>query len=301
MKLRAAVAAFACALALFVLTIAGPARAAASPRDAMLVSTAWLAEHASDQGLVILHVGSPDNYAEHIPGARLVRLSDISMSGDAGTLEMLSEPALRLQLAGLGISDHSRIVVYYADVPQAATRVVFTLDAAGLGAQTTLLDGGLAAWKREGRPLTAEVPTAHVGTLSPLKMRKDAIVDAKFVQDHVKAPGYSVIDARIPAFYDGTQTGGSKDNPHKTGHIAGAKNVPITTLTDEKSNIQSAAALQAAFEKAGVKKGDKLIVYCHIGQQASGILFAARTLGYDAMLYDGSFEDWSKRDLPVEK
>ncbi|MCC6912361.1 MAG: sulfurtransferase [Rhodospirillaceae bacterium] len=293
MTLRAAVA----ALALFVLTAA----TAPAPRDAMLVSTSWLAEQADNPNLVILHVGSSDSYARHIPGARLVRLSDISMSSDAGTLEMLSEQALRLRLAGFGIGDRSRIVVYYAEAPQQATRVVFTLDAAGLGAQTSLLDGGMAAWEREGRPLTAETPADHIGSLSPLKMKKDAVVDAKFVQDHMKAPGYAVIDARIPAFYDGTQTGGSKENPHKTGHIAGAKNVPITALTDAASKISSSAALEALFAKAGVKRGDKLIVYCHTGQQASGIVFAARTLGYDAMLYDGSFEDWSKRDLAVEK
>lgn len=293
MTLRAAVA----ALALFVLTAA----TAPAPRDAMLVSTSWLAEQADNPNLVILHVGSSDSYARHIPGARLVRLSDISMSSDAGTLEMLSEQALRLRLAGFGIGDRSRIIVYYAEAPQQATRVVFTLDAAGLGAQTSLLDGGMAAWEREGRPLTAETPADHIGSLSPLKMKKDAVVDAKFVQDHMKAPGYAVIDARIPAFYDGTQTGGSKENPHKTGHIAGAKNVPITALTDAASKISSSAALEALFAKAGVKRGDKLIVYCHTGQQASGIVFAARTLGYDAMLYDGSFEDWSKRDLAVEK
>lgn len=29
-------------------------------------------------------------------------------------------------------------------------------------------------------------------------------------------------------------------------------------------------------------------------------LFAAHTLGYKVMRYDGSFEDWSRRDLPVD-
>ena len=30
------------------------------------------------------------------------------------------------------------------------------------------------------------------------------------------------------------------------------------------------------------------------------MLFAARTLGYKVLLYDGSFTEWQRRDLPVE-
>ncbi len=41
--------------------------------------------------------------------------------------------------------------------------------------------------------------------------------------------------------------------------------------------------------------------YCHIGQQATAVVFAARQAGIDAILYDGSFQDWSIRDLPVAK
>jgi thiosulfate/3-mercaptopyruvate sulfurtransferase len=44
-----------------------------------------------------------------------------------------------------------------------------------------------------------------------------------------------------------------------------------------------------------------VVAYCHIGQQATAVLFAARTLGHPVRLYDGSFEDWSRRtELPVE-
>ena len=40
-------------------------------------------------------------------------------------------------IAGLGISDNSRIVVYYGkDWVTPSTRVVFTLDYAGLGSRT---------------------------------------------------------------------------------------------------------------------------------------------------------------------
>jgi thiosulfate/3-mercaptopyruvate sulfurtransferase len=51
-----------------------------------------------------------------------------------------------------------------------------------------------------------------------------------------------------------------------------------------------------------VKKGDRVVSYCHIGQQATVVYFAARYLGYDARMYDGSFEEWSRNtELPVEK
>jgi thiosulfate/3-mercaptopyruvate sulfurtransferase len=54
------------------------------------------------------------------------------------------------------------------------------------------------------------------------------------------------------------------------------------------------------FTEAGYKPGDHVIAYCHIGIQATSVVFAARTLGIDAKLYDGSFQDWVKRGLPVE-
>jgi thiosulfate/3-mercaptopyruvate sulfurtransferase len=139
-----------------------------------------------------------------------------------------------------------------------------------------------------------------MGHLAALKM-EPKIVDADAVRTHAKAAGYKVIDARAPAFYDGSQTGGSKDRPHETGHVPGAVNVPYSSITDETLKLKSPDALAALFEKVGIKRGDKLIVYCHIGQQATAVIFAARSLGFDASLYDGSFEDWSRRKLPVEK
>jgi thiosulfate/3-mercaptopyruvate sulfurtransferase len=42
-----------------------------------------------------------------------------------------------------------------------------------------------------------------------------------------------------------------------------------------------------------------VITYCHIGQQASLLWFAAKQLGYDVMLFDGSFQEWSGSDRPL--
>jgi thiosulfate/3-mercaptopyruvate sulfurtransferase len=277
------------------------AASVAAQRDNILVSSSWLAQHAKDANLVVLHVGARRDFeAGHIPGARFVATESLFVS-EPLTLEMQPADKLRESLAGLGISNDSRIVVYYDTNRVApATRVVFTLDYAGLGAQTSLLDGGLIAWKRGGNPVTTEATPAKTGTLSALKI-KPIVVTAEGVQSRLGRAGVSVVDGRTTAFYDGAQTGGGRGAPHKTGHIAGAKSVPYTDITDTDWLLKPADQLAALFAKAGVAKGDTVVGYCHIGQQATAMLFAARSLGYPVLLYDGSFEDWSRRDLPVEK
>lgn len=304
---RAALAALAFSIVVFLVFIPRVrAQEKSEQRSSLLVSTAWLANHLADPDLVLLHVGSRQEYdAEHIPGARFVSLDDISVSDHDKPgglmLQMPETEALRRKLAALGTSDKSRIVVYYGnDWVTPATRVVFTLDYAGLGARTALLDGGMQAWKRDGKPVNNVTPPSLTGTLSALHTRP-LIVDAAWVKSHVGKPGISIVDGRAAAFYDGVQTGQGMHSVQRTGHIAGAKSVPFTEITDENLKLRSREELAAIFLKAGVQPGDTVVGYCHIGQQATGMLFAAQSLGHPVLLYDGSFEDWSQHaDYPVE-
>jgi thiosulfate/3-mercaptopyruvate sulfurtransferase len=291
-------------LASVLAAAAGPA-GADSARDSLLVSPAWLAEHMKDADLVLLHVGDKKEYdTAHIPGARYVDLHDISLydrSGNGLYLEMPPAEDLRHRLEALGISDRSRVIVYYGnDWVSPTTRVLFTLDYAGLGSRASILDGGQPAWVKEGRPLESAAPAVRAGSLSPLSIRP-LVVDAAFVLAHRDTPGYSVVDGRASSLYDGVETGGDDQHPHKTGHIAGAHSFPFTDLTGDDLKVRSDKDLADLFAKAGVKPGDTVVGYCHIGQQATAMLFAARLLGHKVLLYDGSFEDWSRHaDYPVE-
>jgi len=293
-----------CAVLILAVTVAATSLAAAT-RDALVVSVPWLSRHLADRDLVLLHVGDKAEYeARHIPGARLVSMSDFSVSDhtDKGLmLEMPPADDLRHRLETLGISDKSRIVVYYGkDWVSPATRIVFTLDYAGLGDRTSLLDGGMDAWVRGGGVVTAELPKSRAGFLPPLKLLP-LVVDAGFVRSHIGAPGYVIVDARAASFYDGVDTSSGHSDTWRTGHIHGAMSVPFNSITDEQLLLKSPAELEALFTKGGVKPSDTLIGYCHIGQQATAMLFAARTLGHPVLLYDGSFQDWSRRtELPVD-
>jgi thiosulfate/3-mercaptopyruvate sulfurtransferase len=269
-----------------------------------LVTTAWLAAHLADPNLVILHVGKAEGYATHIAGAQRTDLSILAVNAgpqydmNALLVEMLSPDVLRQRFESYGISDHSTVVVYAADDSEeamtSATRIVYTLRVAGLGANAALLDGGLPAWKAEGRPVTTAIPrpvTGHI-TATPVP---SLVVDAPWVVAHAHQPGIVLVDARAPKFYSGEEQGEAR-----RGHIPGAHNIPFTTVFDDHDKVKSPVALKAMFASAGAQPGDTIVAYCHIGMEATAVLFAADQAGYPVRFYDGSFQDWADRkDLPV--
>ncbi len=281
---------------LFVALLASAANAQAATRDQLVVTPTWLAAHAADKDLVILHVGTQDGYdAAHIPGAHLVDSKLLQVSSPELKVEVPPADLLHKQMEGLGISDNSHVIVYNESGEfQRATRVLFTLDVAGFGDHSSLLDGGLAEWKKTGHATGTDAAPAAPGHLSPLKMQAK-VVDADFVQSHAAAPGYDLLDARDAVFYGGMVAKMTGD-----GHIPGARSLPYTKVYDSDGKLKSPAELKALFTAAGVKPGDHVVAYCQVGGQSSAGGFAARTVGIEPQLYDGSFEDWSRRKLPVE-
>jgi thiosulfate/3-mercaptopyruvate sulfurtransferase len=127
------------------------------------------------------------------------------------------------------------------------------------------------------------------------------------VKSHIRTPGYTIVDARNTIFYDGPiqDPGGTDAMGHPRqkivpAHVPGAVNIVFESVFDDTNHLLSDARLREMFAQAGVRPNDTIVAYCHVGQQATALLFAAEALGYTVKLYDGSFQDWKKRDLPVE-
>jgi len=269
-------------------------------RDSLLVSTGWLADHLNDRNLVVVAVGDKAEYDKaHIPGALWVEyMATHVMKSEAGlTLEMSPMADLVKVFGALGISNDSRIVLYSIknlDAPTA--RIYLTLDAMGLGAHTSILNGGTPVWQAEGRPVSTEVRKVTRGKIEPCP-QNDVIVDLDYVRSNLHHAGIDIVDARLADYY----TGARIPDGQRAGHIPGASNITFSSLVDAQGKLLPADAIQSKFRAAGIKQGDRVVSYCHIGQQASLIYFVARYLGYDARLFDGSWEDWSRHpELPAE-
>lgn len=271
-----------------------------------VVDVEWLAGELGSADLVVLHAGGDEEEfrSGHVPGASWLDLSQIVFSrgepGDEDFVRFDTPPDvsdLRAALEAAGISDGSRVVVTVSEPRRVttATRVLWTLEYMGLGERSAILDGGLPAWKAAGRELETGEGTPVRGELTTGPV-ESAVVSRSWVRDNLDTEGIAIVDGRRRDAY----TGEREEIPGRAGHIPGAGNLPIEALFHEDGRVKDRDTVRDLLREAGVEEGDTVVAYCHIGLWASAVVHAARSLGFEARLYDGSMTEWAADEaLPL--
>jgi thiosulfate/3-mercaptopyruvate sulfurtransferase len=276
-------------------SLVAQAPAASAPDAGFVVSTDWLAAHAGDRDLVLVHVVQDSaSRGEQIPGSRRVWYRSFVRANGTVSSELPPVDSLRATLERAGIANGSRVVVYADEAPM-ATRLLFTLDYLGHD-RMAFLDGGLRKWKREQRAVTTEVVSPAPARYTP-RPRESLVTTADWLTDRLDKPGLSLIDTRTPGEFTGN---GVRGGLPSTGHLAGAKLLEWEWMFSDADHsvLRPRAELEALFAER-VRPGDQVVTYCWVGYRGSATYFIARHLGYDVKLYDGSFQDWMQRKLPV--
>lgn len=275
-------------------------------RSDLLVNTSWLETNLNRPDLVILQIGKNDKaYKEgHVPGARYVDWKEMTVDkpGVPNELPPMEQLVKWIQLAG--IDEKSRIVLYDDETGILAARAYVTLDYLGLGDRASLLDGQWKRWFAEKRAVSTKVPEVKATTFVPTP-RPGVIAPLSLVaglswqkSTDAEAP-VAIVDARPATQFVGEEPG---EDIARGGHIPGAVNVhSAKNLMDENDpTFKAPADLLALYEGAGIRKDDRVVTYCRTGAQGSMAYFALKYLGYDPLLYDGSFTEWSgRRDTTV--
>jgi thiosulfate/3-mercaptopyruvate sulfurtransferase len=264
-----------------------------------LVSTEWLESRLGAEDLRILDAtwflpadrrdARAEYEAEHIPGAAFVDLDDVSDPDSPFPHMLPSEHRLASRMQSLGVRDGARIVVYDHSPLHTSARIWWMLKRFGAH-YVAILDGGLAKWKAEGRPLEHGEPRVRHGHFTPALDRRGVAAKADML-GLVGADSHVIVDARSAARFAGEE---AEPRPGlASGHIPGSKNLPQARLFNPDNSWKRGDALRAAFEEAGVDLARPMVTTCGSGVTAAVVLFGAHLLGKDDVaLYDGSWSEW---------
>lgn len=275
----------------------------------ILVSTEWLAEHLGEPDLVVLdasrHLPAANRNpraeyeAAHIPGSRFLDLASLTDTGSSVPAALPNADQLAQRMSGLGIGEGMRIVLYDDSGVKSSARAWFTFEAHG-ARRVAILDGGLAKWRAEGRPLEAGTCECAAATPPVLHEAKGVATKAEMLAN-LENTCEQVLDARGADRVFGT--GIDPVHGGENGRIPGSLNLPFGEVFAEDGTFRSPADLTAAFERAGVDLDAPLVTTCGSGITASVLLFAARLAGKsDVRLYDGSWMEWeADPDTPKEQ
>ena len=267
-----------------------------------LVSAAWLAERLGHPNVRVVDgswwmpAESRDPHVEylaaHIPGAVFFDIDAIA-DRTVDLPHMLPTPEAFAEVAGrLGLSRDTTIVAYDSFGVRAAARVWWTLRTMGF-TDIFVLDGGLKAWRSEGRPVeSGEAVPAAVAVSADFRPALVRSLDD--VSGIIASKAAQIVDAR-----GGARFRAEVPEPRaglRSGHMPGACNVPFDVLLDADGRMKTAAEMGAIFQAAGVDLSRPIVTTCGSGITASVLALALARLGReDVAVYDGSWTEWGGR------
>jgi thiosulfate/3-mercaptopyruvate sulfurtransferase len=266
-----------------------------------LISTEELSQHLADPAWAIIDCrfslddteqGRRHYQQAHIPGAVYAHLDeDLSgpiIPGETGRHPLPDSEIASQTFSRWGIDAAVQVVAYDDGNGSIAARLWAMLGWLGHPA-VAVLDGGWAAWQKEGRPSHSgqESRIARPFMASP---RPELLVDAAEVEEIRTSLGWRLFDSRSGEVYRGEKKGYDPI----AGHIPGAISVPYSENIGADGRFLPPEQLKARFEALlDDVPAEKTVFYCGSGVTASHNLLALAHAGLgEARLYPGSWSDW---------
>jgi thiosulfate/3-mercaptopyruvate sulfurtransferase len=272
-----------------------------------LVSTEWLAAHIGAPDIRIVDASwhlpnsgrdaAKDYAAEHIPGAVFFDIDNFSDAKSAYPHMLPPAHEFAAKARALGLGDGHKIIAYDTVGIFSAARVWWMFKAMG-HEDVAVLDGGLLKWKKEGRPVTTDVPQHTARHFTP-RPNHALVRSVEQVLANTESGKERLVDVRSAERFEGRAP---EPRPGvRSGHVPGSVNLPYKELLTAEGTLQPKPALEAKLAAHGLSGREPIIASCGSGVTASILALAVAELGIKRVsLYDGSWAEWgSRNDLPL--
>jgi len=264
-----------------------------------LISTSDLARHLDDPAFVVVDcrhdladVGAGERaYREgHIPGALFMHIDrDLSgaKSGRNGRHPLPDPSVLAAKVGAAGVGASKQVVAYDQNAGMWASRLWWLLRWLG-HSPVAVLDGGMAKWVAEARPVSSTAPMPRPAKFVPREPRP--VASAEEILRHLNDGELLILDARAPERFRGEL----EPIDPVAGHIPGARNRPYTENLSPQGTFKHATLLRSEFEALlGGRSPETIVHHCGSGVTACHNVLAmevARVPG--SRLYPGSWSEW---------
>jgi len=255
---------------------------------ARLVSTVWVSDRVRQREFILIDPRRPMKYLSgHLPDA--INLPAYKAFGADGSL--LPPDQLAAWIGSSGIRDDAIPIIYDSPEGQNAAMAAWILEYLGRD-EVHVMGAFYEQWKLEGREVLYRPVEAHAAAFS-WRERQEVRATLAEVRG---ACGVQLAD-----FRSAEEFRGERDMDNCPGHIPGAINVVWRGLANPPSELLRPADELAAFvESNGLTKDKPVIAYCRSGPRAALGYLALHQLGYDVRLFDGSWMQWARAQLPAE-
>jgi len=264
-----------------------------------LIEPAELAASLSDPRFAVIdcrhELSKPDwgaqVYAQsHIPNATYASLDrDLSspIGPATGRHPLPSIEVFTATLSRWGIDGEVQVVAYDQGPGAYAARLWWMLRWLG-HTRVAVLNGGFAAWLKDGLPVTAEAGSRAPRQFVARASNAMSITTAQLEQA-LAAREITLIDARGADRFAGE----NETIDPVAGHVPGALNRPFTRNLDADGRFLPPDALRRGFADVITGDAQEVVSMCGSGVTACHNLLAMEIAGLGgARLYPGSWSEW---------
>lgn len=265
--------------------------------EPLLVDPDWLGGQLGAPELIIVDARPSDRYGKgHIPGAiswdtfLKYHWADTSVPGIEVFIQVIEHT-----ISQLGIGNASQVVFYGETSDFQSARGVWLLTWLGHD-NTSLLDGGVEAWKAGGGAMEIEARTLPAAVF---KAAPDPQQLATYLEilDRIGDRETFLVDTRTADEFSGENTRATRG-----GHIPGSVNLPYQQNLTEAGKFKSLDDLTDLYISLGIQPEQDVITVCHGGFRSAHTWLALKLIGHETVRsYLGSWQEWGDRiELPIE-
>ncbi len=263
-------------------------------RQEVLVDADWVAEHASDDNVVLIEVDEDTTAYDggHIAGA--IKLDWKTDLQDPIRRDFVNKEQFEKLLSEKGVSNDNTVVLYGGNNNWFAAYAYWYFKLYGHN-DVRLLDGGRKKWELDARELSTETVTRPATSYTA----SEPNLNIRAFRDEVVASigQKSLVDVRSPDEFAGRLLAPAhlpQEQSQRGGHIPTAVNVPWSKAANDDGTFKSDEELKKIYSEAGVDWDGDIIAYCRIGERSAHTWFVLQELlgQKNVKNYDGSWTEY---------